>query len=71
MKKLLIVSVICAVLTGCAKFEDDKENETAWTYHGKASATKVVTIENHKYVIMYGYRAGCIVHAASCECMNK
>ena len=68
MKKLLIVPIICAVLAGCANVEDDKEIDTG---HGNGCATKVVTIEGHKYVIMDGYRSGCIVHAASCECMNK
>jgi len=71
MKKLLIVPAICAILAGCTNVEDDKENETAWTCHGNVCTTKVVTIEGHKYVIMDGYHSGCIVHAASCECMNK
>ena len=71
MKKLLIVPAICAVLAGCVEFEDDKEIDKAWTYHGNCCTTKVVTIEGHKYVIMDGFRAGCIVHAASCECINK
>ena len=71
MKKLLIVPAICAVLAGCIKVENDKEIDKAWTYHGNDCATKVVTIEGHKYVIMDGFYSGNIVHAASCECMNK
>lgn len=71
MKKLLIVPVICAVLAGCTNAEDDREINKAWICHGNVCATKVVTIEGHKYVIMDGYRSGCIIHAASCECVNK
>ena len=71
MKKLLIVSAICAVLAGCSKVEDDKNVDNAWTYHGHDCVTKVVAIEGHKYVIMDGWYSGSIIHAASCECMNK
>ena len=70
MKKLLIVPIICAVLAGCANVEDDKEIDKAWTGHGNGCATKVVTIEGHKYVLMDGYYSGTIIHAASCDCMN-
>ena len=61
MKKLLIVSAICAVLAGCSKVEDDKNVDNAWTYHGHDCVTKV----------MDGWYSGSIIHAASCECMNK
>ena len=44
--------------------------DKGWTDHGSACWTKVVTIENHKYIILSGTRFGSIVHAASCECMN-
>ena len=71
MKKLLIVPVICTVLAGCTNVEDDKENDTVWTCHGKDCATKVVTIEGHKYIIMDGFYSGNIVHAASCDCQAK
>ena len=71
MKKLLIVSAVCAMLTGCCKTINDTSVDDAWTYHGKDCTTKVVTIEGHKYIILDGIYSGCIVHAASCECMNK
>ena len=71
MKKLLIVSAVCTMLVGCRKTIKDANVDDAWTFHGNDCTTKVVTIENHKYVIMDGWYSGGIVHAASCECMNK
>lgn len=73
MKKIIITAIVaaaCACMTGCNPVEDSADIDKSWTHHGYACTTKVVTIENHKYVILHGARLGNIVHAASCECMN-
>ena len=73
MKKIIMMTIAaaaCACMTGCDPVEKSADIDKSWTDHGSACWTKVVTIENHKYVILYGIRLGSIVHAASCECMN-
>lgn len=72
-KKMTIIAVAAAtaVLAGCAKVEDDKNIDKAWTCHGNDCCTKVVEVEGHEYIIMDGFYSGGIIHAASCRCMNK
>jgi len=68
MKKLITVAAAAAILAGCDKVENAKNAGNAWTYHGRECCTKVVEVEGHKYILMDGYKAGGIVHAASCGC---
>ena len=68
---IIAAAVATAVLVGCAKIEDGKDIDKAWTDHGIGCCTKVVEIEGHKYIIMDGTYSGCIIHAASCQCMSK
>jgi hypothetical protein len=73
-KKMVIIAaaVATAVLAGCyGKIEDDKDIDKAWTGHGLDCCTKVVEIKGHEYIIMDGPYSGCIIHAASCQCMSK
>ena len=78
IKKLIIIAVAAAALAGCVKtedskyqIEDSKDVDRAWTGHGMSCHTKVVEIEGHKYIIIDGYYSGGIIHAASCDCMDK
>lgn len=72
IKKLIIIAVAATALIGCCKVEDNKDIDKAWCYHGgMGSYTKVVEIEGHQYILMRGYYSGGIIHAASCQCMNK
>ena len=71
MKKLLIASVLALGLTGCYKCIDDTNVAGPWTYHGNSCQTKVVNIDNHKYIIMDGNYCGNIIHAESCHCKNN
>ena len=52
---------------------NDKQSEDGWTSHcsdwGRPDAyTKVIEVEEHKYIILAGHHMGSIVHAASCPC---
>ena len=73
-KKITIIAAIAAtaILAGCDKVENDKNKNLSegWCYHGIYCRTKVVEIEGHKYILMDGNGCG-IIHAASCECVNK
>ena len=73
-KKMIIIAAVVAtaILAGCDKVENDKNKDLGkgWCYHGVYCRTKVVEIESHKYILMDGNGCG-IIHAASCECMNK
>lgn len=73
-KKITIIAAIAAtaILAGCDKVENDKNKNLGegWCYHGIYCRTKVVEIEGHKYILMDGNGCG-IIHAASCECVNK
>lgn len=70
----IVVATIAtaSILVGCDKVEDDKYKnlQDGWCFHGIYCRTKVVEIENHKYILMDGRVCG-IIHSASCECMNK
>ena len=72
-KKMAIIAAIAAttILAGCGRVENAKSTSNAWTYHGRECCTKVIEVEGHKYILMDGYKAGSIIHAASCRCMNK
>lgn len=72
-KKMTIVvaATATAILAGCVKVECDENTDKAWLSHGKECYTKVVEVEGHKYIIMYGIYSGGIIHAASCTCMSK
>ena len=72
-KKMTIIAVATAtaILAGCVKVENDTDIDKAWTCHGNGCYTKAVEVEGHKYIIMDGIYAGNIIHAASCQCMNK
>lgn len=67
----IIVGAAATALVGCDRVENDKDIDSAWTFHGMDCHTKVVEVEGHKYIIMDSYYAGGIIHAASCRCMNK
>lgn len=69
--KFIYICIAILALTGCsASFEDAPDKDRAWTSHGNEAATKVVEIEGHKYIIMDGFRCGCIIHAESCSCKS-
>ena len=71
MKKLMFIAMVGlgSMLTGCsASFEDAPDKDSTWISHGNCTATKVVEIEGHKYVIMIGFKSGGIIHAESCGC---
>ena len=74
-KKMIIIAAVVAtaILAGCDKVENDKNKDLGkgWCFHGMYCRTKVVEIEGHKYIILDGDNYGNIIHAASCECMNK
>ena len=70
MKKFAVVAA-AAILAGCTRVDNDKSIYNAWTNHGRECCTKVIEIEGHKYILMDGFTAGGIIHAASCGCMNK
>ncbi len=72
-KKMTIIAIATtiAILAGCVRVEKDKDIDKAWTCHGNDCYTKAVEIEGHKYIIMDGFYSGGIVHAASCQCMDK
>jgi len=71
MKKLIIASALALGLTGCNCSVDDTNIADPWTYHGNCCRTKVVNIDNHKYIIMDGNYSGNIIHAESCHCKNN
>lgn len=62
MWKIAIVGFVLMIVGLCSI----KDN--AWISHGNFTATKVVEIEGHKYVIMIGHYSGGIIHAESCGC---
>lgn len=68
---VIVVGAVATALVGCDRVENDRDIDNAWTFHGLDSYTKTVEIEGHKYIILDGYYAGGIIHAASCQCMNK
>ena len=71
MKKLMLVVMVGlgSMLVGCnTSFEDAPDKDKTWISHGNEATTKVVEIEGHKYIIMDGFRCGCIIHAESCGC---
>jgi hypothetical protein len=75
MRKIAIIGLglmltgLGSVLVGCsASFEDASDRDKAWMSHGNYTSTKVVKIEDHKYIIMVGFKAGNIIHAESCRC---
>lgn len=68
---IIAAATAIAILAGCDKVENDTNIDKVWTYHGNCCKTKVVNIDNHKYIIMDGNYSGNIIHAASCQCMNK
>lgn len=57
-------------LTGCSgtSYEDASDKDNSWIQHGNEVTTKVVEIEDHKYIIMDGFYSGGIIHAESCKC---
>ena len=61
----------CDRVENCSRVENAKSTSNAWTYHGRECCTKVVEVEGHKYILMDGYKAGGIIHAASCWCTTK
>ena len=78
-KKIIIAAIAILVgfmglmVVGCDRVENDKytDSDKIWCVYGFYCRTKVVEIEGHKYIIIDG-SSGCgIIHAASCECMNK
>ena len=75
-KKIIIAAIAILVgwmVVGCDRVENDKytDSDKRWCVYGFYCRTKVVEIEGHKYILMDG-SSGCgIIHAASCECMNK
>ena len=78
-KKIIIAAIAATAILvgcdrpGCDRVENDKytDSDKIWCVYGFYCRTKVVEIEGHKYIIIDG-SSGCgIIHAASCECMNK
>lgn len=57
-------------LAGCdgTSYEDAPDKDNTWISHGNNVATKVVTIEGHRYVILDRYYSSGIIHAESCGC---
>lgn len=51
--------------------EQSPNYDNPWTKHGRETATKVVEIENHKYILYDGCYSGGIIHAESCHCKKK
>jgi hypothetical protein len=69
MNKLIVMVGLSTMLVGCSdSLEDASDKDNKWISHGIDVVTKVVEIEGHKYIIMYGYYSGGIIHAESCGC---
>lgn len=61
---LLIALAVC----GSTPAKESLTYDEPWTTHGMETATKVVVIEGHKYILYDGYYSGGIIHAESCHC---
>jgi hypothetical protein len=73
MKKLMLIAMISlsTILVGCGdppSSENVHDKDNTWMPHGRCVRTKVVEIEDHKYIMMDGYHSGGIIHAESCGC---
>ena len=69
--RLFIILVFVALsisLLGCMETYEEQSSE--WNEEGEDTATKVVNIENHKYVIVRAPYSVGIVHAESCGCKH-
>ena len=69
MKKILLAIAI-ALAAGCTQEVEDY-GSAQWVCHGCGIHTKVVEIENHKYILMRGFKCGSIIHAESCPCKKS
>ena len=68
MKKIILGLILCLSLFSCdnESTEESISNTTMGDY-------SIITIENHKYIIVTGRTLDSgvsIVHAESCECKN-
>lgn len=65
---LILIGLVLELTGRRTSYENAIDKYNTWILHGKDVATKVVTIEGHKYIIMDGYKCGSIIHAESCSC---
>ncbi len=77
MKKLIAIAVAAISMAGCYRYREtinlSDDYDSAWLDHGCVCRTKVVTIENHRYIIVHkgGGQTCNIIHAASCSCTSQ
>jgi len=74
MKNLIVIAasaLMSSWFAGCSPVVEGPETKDPWISHGYGAMTKVVTIENHRYIVLSdGCRGHVIIHAASCGCMD-
>lgn len=81
MKKLMIMLLGVALMMcmgGCnsdTTIDEPHSEDRIWMYAGKGVRMRIVTIENHHYLLTLrdgGYSPTAhTIHAASCPCMTK
>lgn len=75
MKILMIIAIVGlgSILVGCdnPSNENVSDKDNMWLPHGRFAATKVVEIEDHKYIILDSSSGASIIHAESCRCKKQ
>ena len=76
--KVLLLSALVSMLIGLCGCTNRNGNDSSgremgngWINFGFSHLTKIIYIEGHEYIILYGARSSDIIHSGSCQCNSK
>lgn len=76
--KVRLLSVVASILIGlcgCTNGTETSSNgintNNGWIGFGFGHWTKVININGHEYIILYGMSSSDIIHSGSCQCNIK